>query len=152
MADSLQRLREEMHTATNGRLDANSSISRAMQRFSADPKILAVQKLMPGSLLNYRLRGTTLPHEESLIPLVNVIKDKVTTHSVWKVENIDTSAPMEIGMTAGTDGEEAFEEGYGKASELAVQAVHRGTGAKGGRNGGKGSQLERTGVLQQRKG
>ena len=31
-ADSLQRVREEMHTAMNGRLDASSSISSAMQR------------------------------------------------------------------------------------------------------------------------
>ena len=41
-------------------------------------------------------------------------------------------------MAAGTDGEETFEEGYGKTSELAVQAVYKGTGAKGGWNGGKG--------------
>ena len=40
-------------------------------------------------------------------------------------------------MAAGTDGEEAFEEGYGKASELAVQAAHKGTGAKGGWSGGE---------------
>ena len=35
MADSLQRVREGMHTAINGRLDAISSISSAMQRLSA---------------------------------------------------------------------------------------------------------------------
>ena len=51
---------------------------------------------------------------------------------------MDTSAPMEVGMAAGTDGEEVFEERYGKTSELAVQAVYKGTGAKGGWNGGKG--------------
>ena len=50
------------------------------------------------------------------------------------MKNIDTSAPLEIGMAAGIDGEEAFEEGCGKASALAVQAVYKGTGAKGGRN------------------
>ena len=37
MADSLQRVREEVHTANNGRLDAISSISSAMQRLSAGP-------------------------------------------------------------------------------------------------------------------
>ena len=37
MADSLQRVREEVHTASNGRLDAISSISSAMQRLSAGP-------------------------------------------------------------------------------------------------------------------
>ena len=41
-------------------------------------------------------------------------------------------------MAAGTDGEETLEEVYGKTSELAVQAVYKGTGAKGGWSGGKG--------------
>ena len=41
-------------------------------------------------------------------------------------------------MAAGADGEEAFEERHGKASELAVQAVHKGTGAAGGWSGGAG--------------
>ena len=93
---------------------------------------------MPESLLNYRSRGTTLPYEELLIALENSIIDKVTTHSIPKVKKIDTIALMEIGTTAGTDGEEAFEEEYGKTSEFAVQAVYKGTGAKGGWNGGKG--------------
>ena len=90
------------------------------------------------SLLNYRFRGTTFPCEDLLIALENIIMDKVTTHSATKGKNIDTSAPMEIGMAAGADGEEAFEEGYGRTSELAVQAVYKGTGAKGGWNGGQG--------------
>ena len=64
--------------------------------------------------MNCRFRGTTLPHEELLIALENVIIDKVTRHSVSKVKKTDTSAPMDIGMAAGTDGEEAFEEGCGK--------------------------------------
>ena len=38
--------------------------------------------------------------------------DKVTTHSAPKVKKMDTTAPTEIGMVAGTDGEETFEEGY----------------------------------------
>ena len=89
---------------------------------------------MPESLLNYRLRGTTLSYEGLLIALENIL-DKVTTHSVSKVKKIDTNAPVEIGMAAGIDGEEAFEEGYGQTSKL---AVYSGTGAKGGWNGGKG--------------
>ena len=48
---------------------------------------------------------------------------------------------MEISVAAGTDGEETFEEGCGKTCELAVQAVYKGTGAKGGWNGGKGSRI-----------
>ena len=90
-----------------------------------------------------------LPYEELLIALENIIIDKVTTHSVSKVKKIDTSAPMEIGMAPGTDGEEAFDEGYGKTSELAVQAVDKGTGGKGWMERRKGSQLECTEILQQ---
>ena len=79
-----------------------------------------------------------MPYEELLIALENITIDKVTRHSVSKVRKMDTSALLEIGVAAGTDGEEAFEEGCGKTFELAVQAVYKGTGAKGGRNGGKG--------------
>ena len=41
-------------------------------------------------------------------------------------------------MAAGTDSEETFEDGHGTASELAVQAVYKGTGGRGGWSGGKG--------------
>ena len=76
-----------------------------------DEKSLAVKKLILESLLNYRFRCTTLPYEELLITLENIIIDKVTTHSAPKVKKIDTSAPMDVGMAAGADGEETFEEG-----------------------------------------
>ena len=53
IADSLQRVREEMHTAINGRLDAISSISSAMQRLSAGPaetaKPYRISDLIPKS-------------------------------------------------------------------------------------------------------
>ena len=97
-----------------------------------------MKRLMPGSLLNYRFRGTTLPYEELLIALKNIILDKATTHSAHNVKKIDTSAPMEIGVAAGTDGEETFEEGYGETSELAVPAVSKATLAKGVWSGRKG--------------
>ena len=61
--------------------------------------------MMPQSLLNYRFRGTTVPYEELLIALENITMDKVTTHSASKLKKIDTNAPLEIGMAAGTDGE-----------------------------------------------
>ena len=57
-----------------------------------------VKRLMPETLLNHRFRGTTLPYEELLIELDNIVIDEVATHSVSKVKKIDTSAPMEIGM------------------------------------------------------
>ena len=43
IADSLQRVREEMHAAINGRLDAISSISSAMERLPAGPAETAKQ-------------------------------------------------------------------------------------------------------------
>ena len=66
-----------------------------------------------------------MPYEELLIALENIITDNVTTISASNVKKIDTTTPVEIGVAAGTDGEEAFEEGYGKTSRLAVQAVKR---------------------------
>ena len=53
MADSLQRLREEMQTAVNDRLDAISSIPSAMRRFLAGPaetaKPYRISELIPKS-------------------------------------------------------------------------------------------------------
>ena len=79
-----------------------------------EEKTLAVKKLMPESLLNYRFRSTTLPYEELLISLENMILDMVTTHSASKVKKIDTSAPLEIGMAAGTDGDKHSKKGTEK--------------------------------------
>ena len=51
-----------------------------------------------------------MPKMTSSLPmrkvLENIIIDEVTTHSASKVKKIDTSAPMEIGMAAGADGEQ----------------------------------------------
>ena len=60
------------------------------------------EKLMPESLLNYRFRGTTFPYEDLLMALDNIVTDKVTSHSASKVKKIETKAPMDIGMAAGT--------------------------------------------------
>ena len=53
LADSLQRVREEMHTAINGRLDAISSIPSAIQRLSTGPaetsKPYRISDLIPKS-------------------------------------------------------------------------------------------------------
>ena len=104
---------------------------------------LGSEKLMLEGLLNYRLHGTTLPYEEILIALENII-DKVTTQSEPKVKKIDSSVTREIGMAAGTDGEEAFEEGYGKASGLAAPSSVQGNRRQRWIERRKGSQLERT--------
>ena len=66
----------------------------------------------------HRARANRLQNKTSKIALENIIIDKVTTRSAPKVK-------MEIGMDAGADGEETFEEGNEKTSELAVQAVYK---------------------------
>ena len=44
-----------------------------------EEKMLAVKKLMPESLLNYRFRGTTMSYSELIVALENIIVDKVAT-------------------------------------------------------------------------
>ena len=76
-----------------------------------EEKMLAVKKLMPESLLNYRFRGTTMSYNELIIALENIIVDKVATVPTVRNKKHDTSAPMEIGMAAKEDGENASQEG-----------------------------------------
>ena len=87
-------------------------------KIRVEEKTLAVKRLMSESLLNYRFRCTTLPYEELHIALENIIIDTATTHSVSKAEEIGTSAPMEIGMAVGADGEETFSKGTEKHPNL----------------------------------
>ena len=72
-----------------------------------EEKMLAVKKLMPESLLNYRFRGTTMSYSELIVALENIIVDKVATDPTARSKKHDTSAPMEIGMAAKEDGENA---------------------------------------------
>ena len=44
-----------------------------------EEKMLAVKKLMPESLLNYRFRGTTMSYSELFVAPENIIIDKVAT-------------------------------------------------------------------------
>ena len=105
--------------------------------------MLAVKKLMPESFLNFRLRGTTLNYEE-LLP---------TTRQ----KNVDTSAPMEIGMAAKDGSKEVsrLQRKLGSPDGPSWNA-QRCTGGKGakdsnregksswqkgnGKNGGKGTE------------
>ena len=70
-----------------------------------EEKMLAVKKLMPESLLNYRFRGTTMSCSEIIIALENIIVVKVSTIPSSKSRRNDTSAPMEIGMAEKEDGQ-----------------------------------------------
>ena len=93
-----------------------------------EEKMLAVKKLMLESLLNYRFRGTTMSYSELLVAVENNIVDKVATVPTVKSRRADTSALTEIGMPAKYDGESAREEGDQRIVDLALQAVHSGTG------------------------
>ena len=84
-----------------------------------EEKVLAVKKLMPESLLNYRFRGTAMSYDELIIALENIIVDKVSTVSTTRSRKHDTSAPMEIGMATKEDGENASQEGDQRIIDLA---------------------------------
>ena len=58
-----------------------------------EEKTLAVKKLMPEGLLNYRVRGITLSDEELLVALENIIIDKVTTFSACRRKKTYTKLP-----------------------------------------------------------
>ena len=109
-----------------------------------EEKVLAVKKLMPESLLNYRFRGTAMPYGELIIALENNIIDKVSTVPTARSKKHDTSAPMEIGMATKEDGENASQEGDQRIADLALQAVYKGTG-KGKWGFGKGQSWNEKG-------
>ena len=109
-----------------------------------EEKVLAVKKLMPESLLNYRFRGTAMPYGELIIALENIIIDKVSTVPTARSRKHDTSAPMEIGMATKEDGENASQEGDQRIIDLALQAVYKGIG-KGKWSFGKGQSWNEKG-------
>ena len=116
-------------------------------------KMLAVKKLMPESLLKYRLRGTTMLYSELIVALENIMVDKVVTDPTARNKKHDTSAPLEIGRAAKEDGENASQEGDERIMNIVLQAVYKGTskakcgfgtgqnwnekGGKGGKDGGE---------------
>ena len=106
-----------------------------------EEKVLAVKKLMPESLLNYRFRGTTMPFDELIIALENIIIDNVSTVTTAKSRKHDTSAPMEIGMASKEDGENVSQEGDQRIVDFSLQAVYKGTG-----NGKWGLAMVRAGM------
>ena len=85
-----------------------------------EEKMLAVKKLMPESLLNYRFRGTTMSYSELIVALEKIIIDKVAMVPTARGRKHDTSAPMEIGMAAKEDGENASQEGDQRIIDLAL--------------------------------
>ena len=113
-----------LRTFTN---DVNSFENR-FGKIRDEEKMLAVKKLMPESLLNYRFRGTTMSHSELIVALENIIFDKAAMVPTARGRKHDTSAPMEIGTAAKEDGENASQEGDQRIIDFALQAVYKGTG------------------------
>ena len=89
--------------------------------------MVAVKKLMFESLLNFRFRGTTMWHDELLTAMDNVITDKVSAVPTARSRKIDRSALNEIGITGTDDGENSTEEGDQRITDIALQAVHKGS-------------------------
>ena len=145
-AKDVEQFDDILRTFTN-------EMNKFENRFSKirdEEKMLAVKKLMPECLLNYRFRGTTMSYNELIIALENIIVDKVVTVPTARNKKHDTSAPMEIGMAATEDGENASQEGDQRIMYLALQAVYKGTG-KGKWSFGKGQNWNEKG-WQRRQG
>ena len=114
-----------------------------------EEKVLAVKKLMPESLLNYRFRGTAMLYYELIIALENIIIDKVSTVTTARSKKHDTSAPMKIGMATKEDGENASQEGDQRIIDLTLQAVYKGTG-KGKWGFGKMRKVTKVAKVEER--
>ena len=78
-----------------------------------EEKILAVKKVDAQEFAELSVPW----HHVAIRRIAHRAGERHHRNSMSKVKKIDTSAPMEIGMAAGSDGDEVFEEGFGKASE-----------------------------------
>ena len=86
-----------------------------------------------------------MSYSELFVALANIIiTDKVATVPTARSRKNDTSAPMEIGMTAKEDRENASQEGDQRIVDRALKAVYEGT-CKGKWSYGKGSELNEKG-------
>ena len=163
MADSSQRVREEMHTAINGRLDAISSISSAMQRLSAG----LAETAEPCRISDLIPKSWDGSHDKGQFP--NFMAELHLWMQAWSDQGVRILVRVEgrrqgETLNAGCGlrgahhgrcepmGRKRSKKGTGKTSELAVQAVYKGTGAKGVSGGGKGPSWSVQKNLQQRQG
>ena len=96
-----------------------------------------------------------MSYSELTVALENIVIDTVATVPAARGKKHDTSAPMEIGMAAKEDSENASREEDQRIMDIALQAVYKGTGkgkwsfgkgqnwnekgGKGGKDGGKNS-------------
>ena len=98
--------------------------------------MLAVKKLTR-KLAELQVPKNAMSYSELLVALENIIIDKVATVPTARSRSNDTSTPMEIGMAAKGDGENASQEGDQRVVDFALKAVYQGTG-KGKWSFGKG--------------
>ena len=90
-----------------------NEMNKFESRFGAirdEEKMLAVKKLMPESLPNYRFRGTTMSYSEIHCTGEHNVLTRCRQSRKSKSRRNDTSAPMEIGMAAKEDGESVSQE------------------------------------------
>ena len=131
-AKDVEQLDDILRTFTN---EMNKFENR-FGKIRDEEKMFAVKKVMPESLLNCRFRGTTMSYSELIVALENII-DKVATVPTTKSRKCDTSAPMEIGMTAKENGESMSQEGDPRCGPRSA-GVRAGT-----RNAAKADQVRR---------
>ena len=81
--------------------------------------MLAVEMLMPESLLNFRFRGDTTRHEELLVALENNIIDKPENQTE------ESRHESEIEMATKAKGQD---NRYQRIMDITLQAVYRGAG------------------------
>ena len=107
-----------------------------------EEKMFVVKKLMPESLFNCRLRGTTMSYDELLIA-ENIIIDKVATVPTARRRRWMSTKEQAIGVKKDTKvakmqiRADVSQEGDQRIMDLALQAVHKGT-VKGKWGFGKG--------------
>ena len=146
---------EQFHDVLRAFKNEMTKFENRFGKIRDEEKVLAVKKLMPEILLNYRFRGTAMSYDELIIALENIIIDKVPTMHTTRSKKHDTSAPMEIGMATKEDGESTSQDEDQRIIDLALQAVYKGFGkgkwgfgkgqswsakdSKGGKGGGKSS-------------
>ena len=82
--------------------------------------------------------------------LEKIIIDKVAMVPTARGRKHDMGAPMEIGMAAKEDGENASQEGDQRIIDLALQAVYKGTG-KGKCDFSKGQNWNERGAKMEEK-
>ena len=101
--------------------DKNSAYVVLISNISEFDDILRTFTIEMNKFENNRFRGTTMSHSELIVALENILVDKVVTVPTARNKKHDTSAPMEIGMAAKEDGENASHEADQRIMDISPQ-------------------------------